>query len=107
AFATLVSFTADLAFGAIQLFRGAAIETGDTSAEIARDAVRQREGIEAQIELAASFYAARPFHLRDRARDVTSGRDHDLTVDQDREHRLQINAVALCRMFCADAVDQA
>ena len=105
--ARLVSFAADGAFFMVEFFVRAPIEPGHVRPKIARGAVGQRQGIEAEMEFAASLYLSRPFYIRDGAHNVTTGGNYDPAARQDRKYRFEVHAVSRNRILGADAIDKA
>src|SRR3954447_2468888 len=75
--AAFIGFAPYFAFGAVQFAAVLAVDTAEARAEVARDAVRQRQGVEPDVEFAASFHAAGFLNLGDGTGNITSDGDHD------------------------------
>ena len=82
------------------------INRTEPRAKVARHSVRQRKRIETNIEFAAAFHPAWPFHFSHRTGNITAGRAHDVARDHDREHGFEVDTIAGDRMLCADTIDQ-
>src|SRR5580704_7789074 len=103
----LVAFTLDLAFGSVEFLAATAIDPAHTRAKIACHSIGQCQYVETQVQLAAALHAARTLDLGYGAGDPASRRNYDAAVVQDREHSLQVHAVALRGILGAYGVDQA
>src|SRR5262249_55933590 len=92
--AGFVAFAPDCAFFAIEFFTGAAVNSADARAEIARGSIGECQGIEAQMKFPAAFHFAGTLDVGDGAGNVAAWRNHDFSVDEDGENRFEIHAVA-------------
>src|SRR6185312_14544262 len=91
--ATFVGIGDHLAFTLVELFAGTGIHGAEPRAEFARHAVRKRNRIEPNVELALAFDFAGALHFGHGTSDVAAGRDLDVIAVDDREGRFEINAV--------------
>src|SRR5579884_3757893 len=75
--AGLIALRANLAFVAIELGIRLRVGAAEPRSKIARDAVGQRDGIEAQIQLGASMNAAAALGFGDGGRNGAARRNYD------------------------------
>src|SRR5206468_1804506 len=99
--AAFVRIAADRAFLPVELLIAAGVDISEAGAEIAGDSVRKSQRIEANVQLAFAFDAARALDVSDCSGDEAAGRNDDVRVDYDRRNGFRVDSISGYRMFRA------
>jgi len=105
--AFLVSCAGDRSLFAIQFFSRARIECAQVRTKTAADAIRQRDGVKADLQLSAALHSTWSLHVSNGARHPASLRYYDSVSGEHWKGRFQIYAIAYRGFLRTDAVDHA